>query len=87
MARLPESGGHPYDATFRLFPPLSSVKPTRTQSQPNACDMSARGPFAFGFAADHRRGHVRGVAGLAVEQNPYTRDYPFLGGGETILRV
>src|SRR4051812_8974395 len=53
VARLPESGGHPYDATFRFSPSPSAPKPTPTQLRPGPSRMSVRGPFALGLSADH----------------------------------
>ena len=44
MARLPESGGHPFDATSSMCPRSFRFKPTRTQSALKASKMSAGGP-------------------------------------------
>src|SRR4051812_6339220 len=67
VARLPESGGHPYDATWRLSPRWLRSKPTRRRPLPTASKMSGRRPLALGLTADHRAGDVRvvGLVGLA----------------------
>ena len=67
MARLPESGGHPYDATGMVVPRCLRSKPTPAQLSLNVSKRSARGPLTLRFATDDRAGHRGVVLTLAAE--------------------